>query len=712
MAYKKTHYRNGKKYVYYYESYRDKNGKVRKRYLGSEVPESSRKRVVKDEDVVKGKESIVGRKVKGGLNGGLRSKVGKVFRRGGLGGEKGKGLKGEGGGLKGGRVLISEEGKKGGVGGNFFKRDDLKKSFRNLGRGFSKIGSGFNGKRVGKIFFMLFFVFLLVFLSFMFFNISEEGISGSSLNIVSGVSQPVLNPIGRLTGFVVSQTIDEDDDAVVERFDKEIDLEVKEPVKMGGLAISENKNKRMRFDMEGAGIRLYFDLMNYSEFVLRANEKISEKQSGYGVESGYGIERGGFSNLFSSFFGLIGRVVDDRETGYGISDEDVLEVKEKIGNLSVSEIEEVADDSDIELGEDEFDIEVNESKASEVGAEYKWGYKVKLKELDFIAKIEVTSEKSISKVGDSSLRIGNRVLSFSDLEEIGYSIRFEFPVLSSSVNNSFGNGSSGGGNGSVGVNVSGAGGVVSEEGVGVKEESEESLDESGYGVETGYGITGNVVSWLTGYVVNQIAENTIVSDIEYENKVIVFIERDFGDNVNAGNTSQNKEGSSSNNESSQNSDNLSNTNNSISNNSQEEVGGNESEQNDVYTLIAGVDFEDLDGNGIVSVGDIIYLDPSLIIIPIVDAEELDENRTFIRNVYNETKEKDDDWVLINESHYVRASFEENLTSDKDITVYARLFDRCDINMSDFVVINGTEVSCEIYEKKKRIDELRRLLDEN
>jgi hypothetical protein len=37
MAYKKYHYRNGKKYgPYFYESYRDENGKVCKRYIGNE----------------------------------------------------------------------------------------------------------------------------------------------------------------------------------------------------------------------------------------------------------------------------------------------------------------------------------------------------------------------------------------------------------------------------------------------------------------------------------------------------------------------------------------------------------------------------------------------------------------------------------------------------------------------------------------------------
>ena len=41
MAYKRYFYRNGKKFgPYYYESYRDKNGKVKKKYVGVTDPKS------------------------------------------------------------------------------------------------------------------------------------------------------------------------------------------------------------------------------------------------------------------------------------------------------------------------------------------------------------------------------------------------------------------------------------------------------------------------------------------------------------------------------------------------------------------------------------------------------------------------------------------------------------------------------------------------
>jgi len=89
------------------------------------------------------------------------------------------------------------------------------------------------------------------------------------------------------------------------------------------------------------------------------------------------------------------------------------------------------------------------------------------------------------------------------------------------------------------------------------------------------------------------------------------------------------------------------------------------------------------------------------IIYITKAEHLDENRSFIEDVSEFVKDKDDNWILITDGDYLRVTFERNLTSENDITIYARA--KCD----DFVLINGTEVPCEIYEKKMRIEEIRR-----
>ncbi len=60
------------------------------------------------------------------------------------------------------------------------------------------------------------------------------------------------------------------------------------------------------------------------------------------------------------------------------------------------------------------------------------------------------------------------------------------------------------------------------------------------------------------------------------------------------------------------------------------------------------------------------------IIVIIGAEHLDENRTFISDIYDDVKELDGNWSEpIPDGHYVRVQFERNLTSDRDITVYPR-----------------------------------------
>ena len=89
------------------------------------------------------------------------------------------------------------------------------------------------------------------------------------------------------------------------------------------------------------------------------------------------------------------------------------------------------------------------------------------------------------------------------------------------------------------------------------------------------------------------------------------------------------------------------------------------------------------------------------IIYITKAEHLDENYTLVEDVYDSVKAIDGNYTTINDSHYLRVTFEQNLTNKKDITIYAR--DKC----NGTILLNGTEVPCEIYEKKKRIDEIRR-----
>lgn len=60
-----------------------------------------------------------------------------------------------------------------------------------------------------------------------------------------------------------------------------------------------------------------------------------------------------------------------------------------------------------------------------------------------------------------------------------------------------------------------------------------------------------------------------------------------------------------------------------------------------------------------------------IIIDIVDATHLDENRNFIENIYTELEELDGIWKQIPNEHYVRVTFEKELNFWNDITIYAK-----------------------------------------
>ncbi|HZX45028.1 MAG TPA: hypothetical protein VFF28_05080 [Candidatus Nanoarchaeia archaeon] len=94
-----------------------------------------------------------------------------------------------------------------------------------------------------------------------------------------------------------------------------------------------------------------------------------------------------------------------------------------------------------------------------------------------------------------------------------------------------------------------------------------------------------------------------------------------------------------------------------------------------------------------------------LVIEISKAEHLDSNYGFVEDVYDHVKAQDGNWTLINSSHYLRVTFEQNLTSDRDITIYAK--DPRIVNGS--VLLNGTLVPLDVYQKKMRIDEIRRML---
>jgi len=109
------------------------------------------------------------------------------------------------------------------------------------------------------------------------------------------------------------------------------------------------------------------------------------------------------------------------------------------------------------------------------------------------------------------------------------------------------------------------------------------------------------------------------------------------------------------------------------------------EENDSYVPFNAYD---LDGNG--KLDYVEWITPHLSnqtfnIILITDAQHLDENRTFISNIFEEVKEQDGIWSeTINENEWVRVTFERNLTSGNDITIYPR-------------TVSGS-LSVEIYEK--------------
>ncbi|EMR74930.1 hypothetical protein MBGDF03_00846, partial [Thermoplasmatales archaeon SCGC AB-540-F20] len=91
-----------------------------------------------------------------------------------------------------------------------------------------------------------------------------------------------------------------------------------------------------------------------------------------------------------------------------------------------------------------------------------------------------------------------------------------------------------------------------------------------------------------------------------------------------------------------------------------------------------VDFTAVDMNNDKLIDRIEWIVPHLseqayeVVIEIIKAEHLDENRIFISDIYEEVKELDNIWSEgIPSGNYVRVTFERKLTSSGDITVYAR-----------------------------------------
>ncbi|MEM4326385.1 MAG: hypothetical protein QXU40_03720, partial [Candidatus Pacearchaeota archaeon] len=94
------------------------------------------------------------------------------------------------------------------------------------------------------------------------------------------------------------------------------------------------------------------------------------------------------------------------------------------------------------------------------------------------------------------------------------------------------------------------------------------------------------------------------------------------------------------------------------------------------TYINPLNVLDLDNNGLYDY--IEWIVPHLSnqtfnIIVVTKAEHLDENRSYVSDIYNEVRALDGVWSEeIPDGHYVRVVFEKNLTNGNDITIYLRV----------------------------------------
>ncbi|MEK6734792.1 MAG: hypothetical protein AABY27_06805, partial [Pseudomonadota bacterium] len=166
------------------------------------------------------------------------------------------------------------------------------------------------------------------------------------------------------------------------------------------------------------------------------------------------------------------------------------------------------------------------------------------------------------------------------------------------------------------------------------------------------GITGSIIKNLfkiTARIIGiDINETQGIEDLKYKNTLTVYIERDFA-SINGENS----------------------------------------------TELDNIQYTDIDNSGNISVGDIIELDPTLKTIEIIKAEHLNENRSFISYIYNSVKEKDENWSeTIYNNEYVRVTFIQNLTKDKDITVYARAKNTTECYDNETEILTRIEVDCD------------------
>jgi parallel beta-helix repeat protein len=279
-------------------------------------------------------------------------------------------------------------------------------------------------------------VLIIGFGLFVFFNSSIPAKVLEKENIIIERVENMQVKPSQLTGFVVSEPKSED---IVEEFDKTVDLEIKEAPERFGQTISDNKNVRMDFELQDGNLRLMFDMLDLDKFIEQSaivlvEEGIVEEEEIIGqveleISEDELIE---FGELEANLE-ITGNVIDESEID--ANEVNLNIVQENIGELEEVSLEKIEEIASIELEKGEFKIEVDET-AEEVqsgNVEYKWGYRVKLKDFNFIAKIDVSSDLGVFIFDETTLRIGNQLLNFQDLVDEGYIISFDKPILG--VNN-------------------------------------------------------------------------------------------------------------------------------------------------------------------------------------------------------------------------------------------------------------------------------------
>ncbi|MDP2926225.1 MAG: LamG-like jellyroll fold domain-containing protein, partial [Nanoarchaeota archaeon] len=648
----------------------------------------------------------------------------------------------------------------------------------------------------------------------------------------------------RFTGFSINENMTQDPDSnlfIYSSFDNEtlkekydslsVSLSIKDPAMFGGEAISRNKNKRMDFELSKGNMRLYFDLLNYSEFIEElaidlnltknenktietdVNEQINNSQlNTTGVSENLSIindsmnidlglnnettsiendslnnselsnqetsitqnepqinvsenqelnnesigllNNTGITGAIIRFFSITGktiskisaRVIGTGDTGEAYSNNEIIEesiktsnieldvdrIKEKINDIDKDKIAQLSDKA--VLSADNFDIKVNDSADSNERPSYKWGYKVKLKDLKFMAKIKATSNRPILKYNDYTLRIDNNILSFSDLIKENYSVRVEIPELGIEISN---------------ISLSELNNIteynISEYNLTKENTTLANITEpniTDINITTNFTINETnisiILSNFTSNITSNITDNTTipVSNITPEiiNETILIEGNITSDSEGEGNIGQGEDsgnqeistepvadspvseaGNTQESEttpgepSDETSAETSNTETSTTETAPSEtstetapsepsITGNlikaflritgkvteaigetigmtnnltileDLEYNYTVNIYIEKDFSDTNH----SIGDIIELDPSLIIIEIADAEHLDENRSFISNIYEQVKLLDDNWSeFIPIKDYIRVTFTRELDNKRDITIFAK-----------------------------------------